>query len=314
MIFQEIGINNIISELNQNSNIMIDICGCNNKINISENQNIQNLTIKIIGNNNSIVIKKDIKIKEQLFIYVDDNNTYLEIGKNTTFENTNISITDVNNKVIIGKDCMFAVGTSIVAGDFHSIIDLDTKKRINYGRSIIIKNHVWIGLNAKILKNVCIEENSVIAAGSLVTNDIPANSIVGGVPAKVIKNNITWMREKVVEGEEILDREFSNILDSDLLRFNLESYSQEIKGWIFLQEEESGNSKLYVEIIYEDNTIERKTIPLIERGDVSDFYNNIKYLFSGFIFLKKESKKLKKIKFIIENSDFIGSKTVYLDK
>ena len=49
-------------------------------------------------------------------------------------------------------------------------------------------------------------------------------------------------------------------------------------------------------------------------GDVSDFYNNIKYLFSGFIFFKKENKKLKKIKFIIENSDFIGSKTVYLDK
>ena len=67
MIFQEIGINNIISGLNQNSNIMIDICGCNNKINISENQNIQNLTIKIIGNNNSIVIKKDIKIKEMFY-------------------------------------------------------------------------------------------------------------------------------------------------------------------------------------------------------------------------------------------------------
>lgn len=47
-------------------------------------------------------------------------------------------------------------------------------------------------MNAIILKGVHIGNNSIIAAGAVVTKDVPKNSIVAGVPAKVIKNNITW--------------------------------------------------------------------------------------------------------------------------
>lgn len=311
MIVQEVGSNNRISELDLDT-VLIDICGSNNKIDIVKNQNIRNLTVKIIGNNNSVIIKENIAIKEQLYIYIDEHNTYLEIGKNTTFENTTISIADMNNKVIIGEDCMFAAGTKILAGDFHSIIDLNTKRRINYGYSVVLKNHIWVGLNAKILKNVTIEENSIIAAESLVTNNIPANSIVGGVPAKVIKDNITWTRERIVEGQNIQNENFSNILDSNLLKYNLEDFSQEVRGWIFLEEKESSNSKLYLEITYENNVVEKKLVPLTARKDVSDFYENMKYLFSGFLFYVRENQKLKRVKFIIENGDFIGSRTVDL--
>lgn len=47
--------------------------------------------------------------------------------------------------------------------------------------------NAWIGSNATVLQGVTVGENSVVAAGAVVTKDVPANSIVGGVPAKLIK-------------------------------------------------------------------------------------------------------------------------------
>ncbi|MBF8457254.1 transferase [Kaistella sp. G5-32] len=55
-----------------------------------------------------------------------------------------------------------------------------------------IGNHVWIGINVTILKGVTIGDGAIIAAGAVVTNDIPAKCLAGGVPAKVIKENVEW--------------------------------------------------------------------------------------------------------------------------
>jgi acetyltransferase-like isoleucine patch superfamily enzyme len=52
---------------------------------------------------------------------------------------------------------------------------------------IHIKNNAWIGAGATILPGVTIGENSIVAAGAVVNKDVPANTIVGGVPAKIIK-------------------------------------------------------------------------------------------------------------------------------
>ena len=57
---------------------------------------------------------------------------------------------------------------------------------------IKIGNHVWIGVNCTILKGVTIGDGAIIAAGSVVTKDVPAHSLVGGVPAKVIRTDVEW--------------------------------------------------------------------------------------------------------------------------
>lgn len=64
--------------------------------------------------------------------------------------------------------------------DFHY---LDSKKRI----SVVIGNDVWIGARATILEGVTIGDGAVVAAGAIVTKDVPPYSVVGGVPAKIIK-------------------------------------------------------------------------------------------------------------------------------
>ena len=55
-------------------------------------------------------------------------------------------------------------------------------------KPILIQKNAWIGAGAIVLPGVTVGKNSVVAAGSVVTKDVPANTVVGGVPAKFIKN------------------------------------------------------------------------------------------------------------------------------
>ena len=69
---------------------------------------------------------------------------------------------------------MFSNDIEFRTGDSHSIVDLDTRKRINYSQNIHVGNHVWIGSRSIILKGVNIGNNSIIGTGSIVTKSIPS--------------------------------------------------------------------------------------------------------------------------------------------
>lgn len=103
-------------------------------------------------------------------------------------------------KIAIGRHCGFS-GCSIVAnldvtfGDYctvgaNAIIgDRDDHEDIypTAPDAVHIGSHVWVGMNATILKGVTIGDNAIIGAGAIVTKDVPANAIVAGIPARVIK-------------------------------------------------------------------------------------------------------------------------------
>ena len=57
---------------------------------------------------------------------------------------------------------------------------------------VIIKDNAWIGMSAIILKGVTVGEGAIVAAGSVVTKDVPPHTIVAGVPAKVIKKDVYY--------------------------------------------------------------------------------------------------------------------------
>ena len=79
----------------------------------------------------------------------------------------------------------------IMDTDFHHIYQEGTK--INLPKSIIIGNHVWRGMRCTLLKGSQIVDGSVIAFNSLVVDNLTmSNSVYGGQPSKLLKQNITW--------------------------------------------------------------------------------------------------------------------------
>ena len=113
---------------------------------------------------------------------------YTDFGKNIT----------VGDRVFINAGCKFQDQGGIFIGDGaligHGVVlatlnhDLDPEKRQQlHPAPIRIGKRVWIGANATVLPGVTVGDDSVVAAGAVVNRDVPARTVVGGVPAKVIK-------------------------------------------------------------------------------------------------------------------------------
>ena len=103
------------------------------------------------------------------------------------FINENVQIT-CGDTIEIGKDCAIGRDVVIRSYDGHTI----EQEGYRISEPIVIEDHVRVGQGAQILKGVHIGEGAIVAAGAVVTKDVPAHAIVGGIPAKIIKENIKW--------------------------------------------------------------------------------------------------------------------------
>ena len=109
------------------------------------------------------------------------------IGRNNDFNCLRAKVI-IGNYVITGPEVMFISGDhrTDVVGKYMAEITNEEKISDN-DKDIIVEDDVWIGARAIILKGVRIGRGSVVAAGSIVTKDVKPYSIVGGIPAKLIK-------------------------------------------------------------------------------------------------------------------------------
>jgi len=145
-------------------------------------------------------------------IRIGDNNEFSGDFHIRCYEKGNVKIGNYNwtslrtqivcaNRVEIGDYCIFGRDVYISDTNEHPVSpDERLKATITYWKNktvnryhfvenspVIIGNNVWIGERAIILKGVKIGNNSVVAAGSVVTKEVPENTVVGGNPARVIK-------------------------------------------------------------------------------------------------------------------------------
>jgi len=108
---------------------------------------------------------------------------HTRIGKNV-FVNHGCSFLDLGG-ITIEDDVLIGPQVKLVTENHP--VDPANRKSLDL-KSIVVKKNAWIGAGTVILPGVTIGENSIVAAGAVVTQDVPSNTIVGGVPAKHIKN------------------------------------------------------------------------------------------------------------------------------
>jgi acetyltransferase-like isoleucine patch superfamily enzyme len=90
--------------------------------------------------------------------------------------------------VSIGRECIVADRVMLI--DFHQgVVEVERPIRLQgiYKRDVRVGHNVWIGYGACVLRGVTVGDNSVIGTSAVVTKEVPANAIVGGVPARVIR-------------------------------------------------------------------------------------------------------------------------------
>jgi acetyltransferase-like isoleucine patch superfamily enzyme len=109
----------------------------------------------------------------------------IEIGKGT-FINTDVRFGVPKEKVIIGKDSQ--IGPRVMFETVsHGLEYIPGEGRGGWSKAIVLEDEVWIGSGAIIMQGVTIERGAVVAAGAVVVSNVDAKTVVGGVPAKVIR-------------------------------------------------------------------------------------------------------------------------------
>jgi galactoside O-acetyltransferase len=141
--------------------------------------------VKILGFEN-IEIGNNVYFADFTYIYANDNG-FISIGNNFGM-NTNSQLGASFGKITIGNDCAIATNCVLRAAN-HTFSDVNTSFREQghtYGE-IILEDDIWISANCVITANTTIGKSSIIGAGSVVTKDVEPYSVMGGVPAQLIR-------------------------------------------------------------------------------------------------------------------------------
>ena len=180
------------------------------------------------------------KVYDRILMYVS-KRLFAHCGRNVIFHPSNSSFTYKNitieenvfigdnarfwctrSQIIIHHHVVFAPNVSIIAGNHSShiigkfITDYtDIDKRPEDDLPVEIDSDTWIGTNVTILNGVHISRGCIVAAGAVVTKDVPPYAVVGGVPAKVLK--FRFNIEQIIAHEKVLYPENKRFSREDLL-------------------------------------------------------------------------------------------------
>ena len=131
-----------------------------------------------------LTLAGDFSVYTGFSIYVN-KGAHLELGSGYANSGLNLSCFE---HISIGQDAAIAENVTIRDSDDHFLSGARQPVTV----PVIVGNHVWIGMSAIILKGVTIGDGAVIAAGAVVTRDVPPAALAGGVPARVIRQGVEW--------------------------------------------------------------------------------------------------------------------------
>ena len=198
----------------------------NKDIVLTKYKKVAGLDIEIIGSNNTITLTPETTFKSSKII-IDANNAnisfgtspeinnlsvFVRLGKNqklkwgngSTITGGYVELCETDAAVTIGQDCMIGWHVSIVATDFHTVLDKKSIRVLNGPGNVVIGNKCWIGHGVRLLKNANIPDNTIVGAESVVTKKFKDNyTVIAGNSAKVVKRNVCWDRKSPTELKEM---------------------------------------------------------------------------------------------------------------
>lgn len=161
---------------------IFEIVNRTKKLSVEMNRSVDSCDIrKILGEITGSVIDESTTLFTPLHINL---GIFTRIGKNV-FINNDCTFLDIGG-ITIEDDVLIGPKVCLTT-ESHPINPLERKTLLV--KPIVIRRNVWIGAGATILPGVTVGENAVVAAGAVVTKNVPDNTVVGGVPARIIKSD-----------------------------------------------------------------------------------------------------------------------------
>jgi len=151
---------------------------------------VANSLIEISGSSNQLVIDPDVQLRHG-WIQIRGSGNLIHISNGTTTGGVRLVNTGRGINLTIGRSCVIADDVEIWASDTHSIVN-QQGDLINPDANTTIEDGVWIGGHVRVLKGVRVGEGSIVGMSSVVTRNIPPHSLCAGIPAKVLKSDISW--------------------------------------------------------------------------------------------------------------------------
>jgi len=143
---------------------------------------------KIFMINSTLEIHGNVSLYPGVLIYAINAKIII---RNNTKINGGVEIVALE-KIDIGEDCLFAEGIIVRDNDGHKFGTDTILSNELENKEIKIGNHCWIGQRAMLLKGVTLADNVIVGAGAVVSGNIPSNVAVAGIPARIIKENVSW--------------------------------------------------------------------------------------------------------------------------
>ena len=193
-LFPIVGSNNTIRRHGITIHTKLKVRGDNNIVEFQRDSVLMNVSIDIYGNNHYVLIDSGAYL-QGTHIVLEDNECKLSIGKDTFIGPSHIALTEDYSQLTIGEKCMISSNVQIRTGDSHAIFNC-SGSRINKAADVHIGNMVWLGEGSKVLKGVTLKDNIVVSTAAVVTKSFESNALIGGVPAKVIKESIYWSHSR----------------------------------------------------------------------------------------------------------------------
>lgn len=197
--------------------------GINNFVYLPRDASKLDIKLHIRGHNNILIIEEGANLRSGSMILIEGSNGVCIIRRGEGSSKVKFLLCGPGSLVIWGKnctandvygiahaaaltfgdDCMLSWGITVRTFDSHAIIDCSTGTQVNSPRPVHIGQHVWIAQDSMVMPGVTIGEGSIVGARSLVTRDTPSRSLVAGVPAKLLRENVTWHRSATPNPDEI---------------------------------------------------------------------------------------------------------------
>jgi acetyltransferase-like isoleucine patch superfamily enzyme len=174
----------------------IEIRGNDNLIRVHPTCKLVNVSFRLLGDGLRVELDERVKISRWGEFLLMGRDAEIRLGHHTTVEGARF-IAHGGTKLEVGPDCMLAYDVEVRTSDEHSILDASSAERINPDASVSIGEHVWFGARSVVLKGVSIGNDSVIATGSIVSRDIGTGVVAGGIPAKKLRDGVTWDRHRL---------------------------------------------------------------------------------------------------------------------